>query len=135
VKGPAFMPAPGLFEEVFEPASDIGMCVASQDDVTSIAAVHLCDLTFRLLDRIVEGRLDIGQILLESGDSSPEIEDSPDTFEIQALVGEFLDESEFVDVVLRVASGTAGCSVRLDESTALVDTQRLRMHTRKLCGD
>ena len=71
-----------------------------QNDVAPVAPMHFRDLAVRLFDGIVQCRLDGCQILFESGDPFSEIEYPLDSLEVEALVGEFLDQLQTLDVLL-----------------------------------
>ena len=79
---------------------------------------------------------------LELGDAAPrlgelvlELEDPLDSREPDAGLRQLLDVLQQRDVALRVAAAPALRALRLDETLALVDAQRLRVHARELRGD
>src|SRR5205085_6672774 len=51
------------------------------------------------------------------------------------LARQLLDQAQSLDVRVRVQARVTGGALRMDETFALVDPKRLRMHADELCGD
>ena len=64
-----------------------------------------------------------------------EVEDLFDPLEVEALAGQRLDEGEALDVFLAVAPRPSRGPIRIDQTFALVDPQRLGVHAGKLGRD
>ena len=60
-------------------------------------------------------------------------EDAPDPGEADALVGQLLNPPQQHNITFGVPAATTLGARRLDQSLALVDAQRLGMHTGQIC--
>ena len=102
------------------------------DEVAAVLAVCRLDGCEEVVAGAVERLLELAQPRLQAREVVLELEDLPDTDEAHAFVGELLDAPQQRDVAIGVATVAALRALRLDEALALVDAQRLRVHTREL---
>ena len=93
-------------------------------EIASVRAMSLFDCGHRR-------SLSFGKLAFELGDPSFEVEHALDACEVQALVGELLDTAEQGDVGIAVSSASTTGTCRIDQTLALVDSQRLGMHAGK----
>src|SRR4051794_25577413 len=83
----------------------------------------------------IESMLELPAPCVGTGDLVLELDDLAHTNEAHTFVGELLDPPQQRDVAVGVPAAPSLRARRLDETLALIDPQRLRVHTGELRRD
>src|SRR5688572_10119752 len=110
------------------PLPEHGDGLAQRHEVAALPALGV--------DRgVLGGQSGAAQLVAEAGVLVFELHHTSDAFEVHALLGELGDALQRLDVGVAVAAVTDPRAGGVDETTPLVDAQRLGVHSSELGGD